>query len=305
MSWDSDITNVCSKAIGDTQLHPTNIQWEDYNILKFDVNRRNTQVRYLHPTGLCEPNDGVEYTFVPTKSMLDNEKLLMELYKQIKTQDHEVKVYNEVYFTSKIEGANTTIARTSKIHDGADIDPNNYFSEKMILGCFNATKVMNSVAGKVNHKVLRLMWEALTDGACDNEDIRGVQYRVGHVQVGRHVGLNYTLLDDAMSNWIDYYNSSNLRNHPFIKASLLHYVFESIHPFCDGNGRAGRLLMNNYLIYHGFENIKAVSFSRSIDKDRSGYDSAFNRSDNVYTDCTPFIEYMLGRMLDAFADVLS
>ena len=85
----------------------------------------------------------------------------------------------------------------------------------------------------------------------------------------------------------------------------MHYTFEHIHPFCDGNGRMGRLLMNNFLISKGFEKVKAVSFSRSIEKERSDYDIAFALSDNVYSDCTYFIEYMLIKMLDAFEDCIS
>lgn len=304
MSWQSCINNVCDKAEGiQDHLVPVDIRWEEYNILKLNPDKRSKQIQSLFYTGLCEPNNGIEYTFVPTKSMLDNEALLIKLYEKLKVKEHKIELCNEVYFTAKIEGAKTTIARTIQIHDGAEVDVENYFSEKMIQGCFNATKVMNSIAGKVNHKTLRIMWETLTEGCCDNYDIRGTQYRVGPVQVGNHVGLNHLLLTDAMSSWIDYYNSKELENHPFIKAILLHFVFESIHPFCDGNGRAGRLLMNNYLIYNGFENLKAVSFSRSIDKDRYGYDAAFDKSENLYSDCTFFIEYMLGRMLDAFADI--
>lgn len=48
--------------------------------------------------------------------------------------------------------------------------------------------------------------------------------------------------------------------------------------------------MNNFLIKEGLEKIKAVSFSRSIEKRRSMYDAG----DNPQTDCTYFIEYMLG-----------
>ena len=47
-----------------------------------------------------------------------------------------------------------------------------------------------------------------------------------------------------------------------------------------------------------------MSFSRSIEKDRKEYDVAFTLSDNVYADCTYFIEYMLITMIDAFEDCL-
>lgn len=109
------------------------------------------------------------------------------------------------------------------------------------------------------------MWNILVNGCCDNQSIRGDKFRVGNVQVGKHVGLNYKYIDDAMSNWVDYYNSPILSDHPFIKACILHFSFEFIHPFCDGNGRAGRLLLNNFLIKEGFDKIKAISFSRVIE----------------------------------------
>lgn len=62
--------------------------------------------------------------------------------------------------------------------------------------------------------------------------------------------------------------------------------------------------MNNYLIKSGMDKIKAVSFSHSIEKEHMGYYVALDASDNVQTNCIPFIEYLLDRFVDAFNDVL-
>ena len=278
--------------------------WKSYDLLKFDKIQKQKQIQNLFPTGLCEGPNGVEFCFIPTKEMEFLEEKIIEMISQIKIENNETMICNEIFHTSKIEGANTTYKRTRKIHNGEPIDESNYFSEMMILGGFNATKYLNVCGNKLNEAILIKMWNILTDGACQNEDIKGEKYRIGNVGVGKHMGLNYEFIEEAMNDWLIFYNSKTLNDHPFIKAALLHYVFEYIHPFCDGNGRAGRLLMINYLIEQGFDVCKAVSFSRSIEKNRVAYDNAFIQSENSYSDCTPFIEYMLNIYADAFFDVL-
>ncbi len=281
-------------------------QWESYTRLRMDPEKKKKQVSLLYGTELYESHDdsGLEYTFVPTKRMQEREKNILALYHELHTEDNEIEICNEVFFTTKIEGADTTIARTQAIHDGAAIDPNNSFSEYMVLGCFQATKYMNLMSNQLNKDILLKCWNILVDKACSNTDIRGEEYRTGAVQVANHAGLHHLLLEDAMNCWLEYYHSGHLKEHPFIKAALLHFAFEFIHPFCDGNGRCGRLLMNNFLIANGFEKIKAVSFSRTIDKNRSMYDAALAMGDNVQADCTAFIEYMLDVFEESLFDVL-
>ena len=278
--------------------------WNSYFLLRNNKQKKQEQVSHLIGTGLYEGEDGVEFSFIPTKVMETLENRIKEEYQKIKTEDHEVALCGEVYFTSKIEGSHTTYKRTQEIHNGSPIDHDDYFSEMMVLGGFNATKYMNLRGNKLNEDILIEMWNILTDGCCDNMDIKGGKYRTGNVGVGNHMGLSPGYIGDAMNHWIDFYNSSEMNDHPFIKASLLHFAFEYIHPFCDGNGRAGRLLMINYLIGQGYDALKAVSFSRSIAKNAQDYYMVLDISDNSYTDCTPFIEYMLNIFDDAISDVL-
>ena len=57
----------------------------------------------------------------------------------------------------------------------------------------------------------------------------------------------------AMSDLIDWYRTKEGKGeHPIILAATFHYRFVRIHPFDDGNGRMGRLLMNMILIKHGY-----------------------------------------------------
>jgi len=58
---------------------------------------------------------------------------------------------------------------------------------------------------------------------------------------------------------------------PLIKMALMHYQFEAIHPFSDGNGRTGRILLLLYLKLSGLLDIPAIYLSEYIIKNKSEY----------------------------------
>lgn len=58
---------------------------------------------------------------------------------------------------------------------------------------------------------------------------------------------------------------------PLVKMAIIHYQFESIHPFYDGNGRTGRIINVLYLVLKGLLNIPILYLSRYIVKTKSEY----------------------------------
>ncbi len=66
-----------------------------------------------------------------------------------------------------------------------------------------------------------------------------------------HEGAPAEKVDSLLRNLVRWYHDNRARYLPFVLAAVVHNQFETIHPFQDGNGRVGRLLLINVLIKHG------------------------------------------------------
>ncbi|MBB4080783.1 Fic family protein [Lewinella aquimaris] len=80
-------------------------------------------------------------------------------------------------------------------------------------------------------------------------------------------------IEELLSNFIHYFNNEELREDvsPLIWLGILHYQFESIHPFYDGNGRTGRILNILFLIMNGLIDIPILYLSSYIIKKKADY----------------------------------
>lgn len=275
-------------------------QWSPYEDW-VDTEQLQLQKEFLFDTGLTNGIQGIKFILTSRLQKLQNQ--LKEISAQTKIVDTTVPLINEVFYTNKIEGAVTTITRTAQIHNGEYLNLSNYKSEKMILNGFRATKYLNLYGNRISKDILIVVWNILVDEVCDNQEIRGDRFRIGPVRVGSFTPVGFEMIEGLMDKFCDFYDSTFLDDYVFIKAALIHFMFETIHPFCDGNGRMGRLLMNNYLISRGIDSAKAVSFSMKIDERRKHYDVAFVDAENAVGDCTPFLEYMLQVMYAAYISV--
>ena len=79
---------------------------------------------------------------------------------------------------------------------------------------------------------------------------------------------------------------------PLIKMALLHYQFEAIHPFADGNGRTGRILLLLYLKLSGLLDTPAIYLSEYIIKNKTEYYKCL-RGVTENNDWENYILYML------------
>ena len=86
------------------------------------------------------------------------------------------------------------------------------------------------------------------------DDENAGRYRQQNVLISgaTNTPLDYTLLNDKMAQFIDWYNTEADLMHPIARAAKVHADFVGIHPFIDGNGRTSRLLMNLELMKAGY-----------------------------------------------------
>lgn len=96
---------------------------------------------------------------------------------------------------------------------------------------------------------------------------------------------------DLLKNLENYINDMNDDTDPLIKMALIHYQFESIHPFYDGNGRTGRILNVLYLVLNKLLDSPILYLSNYINKNKGDYYRLFNefRENDNYEDWIIFI----------------
>ncbi|KUJ86371.1 MAG: filamentation induced by cAMP protein fic [Halomonas sp. 54_146] len=68
-----------------------------------------------------------------------------------------------------------------------------------------------------------------------------------------------------MSNLVDYINDDERCDaDPLVKMAIIHHQFESVHPFYDGNGRAGRIINMLYLVAKDLLDLPVLYLSRYL-----------------------------------------
>ena len=96
---------------------------------------------------------------------------------------------------------------------------------------------------------------------------------------------------DLLKNLEDYINNNGDEVDPLIKMALIHYQFETIHPFYDGNGRTGRILNVLYLVLNNLLTSPILYLSNYINKSKDTYYKIFNefRENNKYEEWIIYI----------------
>ena len=176
----------------------------------------------------------------------------------------EAEIPEHVYNSNAIENSTLTLEETEKILLQVDLD--RFVSEREIFEAKNLARVVAYTEAKakeaeVSLELMLLLHKMLIGNI--REDIAG-RFRQDDewVRVGTHIGADpknvATLLTDILTEY-----HAKASEHIVKRIARLHLTFESIHPFCDGNGRIGRALNNYCLIREGYVPINIAFVNRA------------------------------------------
>ncbi|MBM2818121.1 MAG: hypothetical protein HW401_711 [Parcubacteria group bacterium] len=202
----------------------------------------------------------------------------------------EAEVAEQVYNSNAIENSTLTLEETEKILLQIDLD--RFISEREIFEAKNLARVTSYIDKRAKEQELNLdvilsLHKMLISSISD--DIAGRFRKTGeYVRVGSHIAPKSEEVIPRLEKILAEYNASSHEN--IIKRiAKLHLTFEHTHPFCDGNGRIGRVLNNYLLIRDGYVpiNIKFI--------DREKYYDAFKEFDEK--DKTEIMEEIVARSL--------
>lgn len=164
--------------------------------------------------------------------------------------------------------------------------------QREVLNYFAGLRWMERRAGQkrpVAHEDLFRLHRLLAEGVMDQGEAG--RYRSIAVRVGRHVPPSPDLVSGLMRELLAWWNGPSAEWSPVLTSAILHYQFEAIHPFADGNGRTGRLLALWELYRRGFDTHHVFSVDEFYWADRERYYASLAAVPAQGENLTAWLEY--------------
>ncbi len=196
-----------------------------------------------------------------------------------------------VHASTAIEGNPLTLEQVRALEEGRPLAASSARSQREVLNYFAGLRFVEKNAAKktLRHEdVLKL--HRLLAGDVMDQGAAG-RYRTIAVRVGKYLPPPPADVSGLMFELLEWWNKKSGEFSPVISSAIVHYRFEAIHPFADGNGRTGRALALWELYRRGFDTHHIFSVDEYYWEDRPRYYAALDAVRREGEDMTGWLEY--------------
>jgi Fic family protein len=193
--------------------------------------------------------------------------------------------------STAIEGNPLTLEQVRALEEGRELSAVETRPKREILNYFAGLRYVEKHAKKktLRHEDIFKLHRLLAGKVMDQGEAG--RYRTIQVRVGRHYPPAAADVSGLMFELLEWWNKKAPELSPALSSSILHYQFEWIHPFADGNGRAGRALALWELYRRGFDSHHIFSVDEYYWEDRPAYYRALDAVRDDGGDLTGWLEY--------------
>lgn len=142
----------------------------------------------------------------------------------------------------------------------------------------------------IGENLLKVTHGVLLNSVRGTNKNRG-NFRREQVSVGEYIPPVHTSISELIDNWERYLNGSKDVD-PLLRIGIAHYQFEAIHPFMDGNGRIGRLIIPLFLCQENVLQTPVLFASRFFEEHKVEYQKLLHGVD-INEDWVPWLRFFL------------
>lgn len=193
--------------------------------------------------------------------------------------------------STAIEGNPLTLEQVRALEEGRELSAVDPRPKREVLNYFAGLRYVEKHAKKttIRHEDIFDLHRLLAAKVMDQGEAG--RYRTIAVRVGKHVPPPARDVSPQMFELLGWWNQKAASLSPVLSSAILHYQFEWIHPFADGNGRTGRALALWELYRRGFDSHHIFSVDEYYWENRPAYYEALDGVRRAGNDLAGWLEY--------------